>query len=247
MRTFQVTLGVPAISAVTNLASYASAPLAPNALHAIWGTNFISGFASASPPSTLPLGGTSVSLKDANGSVSPAGVLFASFRQINILVPATAAPGAATITVTNGLGQSAPLSINIAGITPGLFSGDGSGSGAAAGEALSYAPDGSVTVQQTFSCTPINCGAQPVFLDPGKQVYLSLYGTGIRGRSDLSGVVVTIGGISVKVLYAGPQNTYAGLDQINVALPQSLVGAGLVTINTTVDGVAANTLKVSIQ
>jgi uncharacterized protein (TIGR03437 family) len=73
------------------------------------------------------------------------------------------------------------------------------------------------------------------------------YGTGIRGRSDLSKVVVTIGGISVNVLYAGPQNTYVGLDQINVELPQSLAGAGLVNINTTIDGVAANTLKVKIQ
>jgi hypothetical protein len=36
-------------------------------------------------------------------------------------------------------------------------------------------------------------------------VYLTLYGTGIRNRSSLAGVSVTISGMSVPVLYAGPQ------------------------------------------
>ena len=82
------------LSAVTNLASYASAPLAPNSLACMLGRLFHFRICIVKPTVNAASGWYfPVSLKDANGSVWPAGIIFASFRQINILVPATVAPG----------------------------------------------------------------------------------------------------------------------------------------------------------
>lgn len=52
---------------------------------------------------------------------------------------------------------------------------------------------------------------------------------------------------SAEVLYAGPQGDFAGLNQINVRVPRSLAGRGEVDIALTVDGQAANVVKVNIQ
>jgi uncharacterized protein (TIGR03437 family) len=78
-------------------------------------------------------------------------------------------------------------------------------------------------------------------------VYLSLYGTGIRNRTSLAGVSVTIHGVAMPLQYAGPQGFYAGLDQVNVALLLSLRGTGETDLVLTVDGQPANTVRVNIQ
>jgi len=57
-----------------------------------------------------------------------------------------------------------------------------------------------------------------------------------------------VGGISVPVLFAGAQGSFAGEDQVNVGpLPLSLAGRGSVPIVVTADGIIANTVNVSIQ
>jgi uncharacterized protein (TIGR03437 family) len=58
---------------------------------------------------------------------------------------------------------------------------------------------------------------------------------------------VTLGGTALQVSYAGAQSTYAGLDQVNVLLDRSLIGGGALTLQLTVDGVAANPVVVSIK
>jgi uncharacterized protein (TIGR03437 family) len=65
----------------------------------------------------------------------------------------------------------------------------------------------------------------------------------VRGSS----ASVDIGGVPLNAVYAGPQAQFAGLDQINVELPRSFAGAGLVDIQVSVDGVRANTVQVAIQ
>ena len=75
---------------------------------------------------------------------------------------------------------------------------------------------------------------------------VELYGTGIRGRSSLEAVTCTIGGVTVPVVYAGPQGGYPGLDQVNLELPASLVGADLSSVVLTVDGISAAPISVSL-
>ncbi|MGH9614260.1 MAG: hypothetical protein ACRD4P_14390, partial [Bryobacteraceae bacterium] len=78
-------------------------------------------------------------------------------------------------------------------------------------------------------------------------VYLSMWGTGFR-RHSANPVFVTVNGVSLPVTYAGTQNQFVGLDQINAGpLPASLAGAGQVNVVVTVDGIPANTLQIAIQ
>ena len=78
-------------------------------------------------------------------------------------------------------------------------------------------------------------------------MYLTLYGTGIRNRSSLANVTVTIHGTNVPVLYAGLQPDFPGLDQVNVALTLNLRGSGESNVVLTVDGQTSNTVTVNIK
>ena len=62
---------------------------------------------------------------------------------------------------------------------------------------------------------PLNFGA------PTDEVYLSLYGTGF-GNSDAAAVSLTLAPENTPILFAGPQGQIAGVDQVNIPLPQSL-------------------------
>ncbi len=78
------------------------------------------------------------------------------------------------------------------------------------------------------------------------QIILLLFGTGIRGRSELAGVQVKVGSVSAEVLYAGPQSSFAGLDQVNVRIPSS-ISRGELDIALTVDSEAANIVTVNLK
>jgi uncharacterized protein (TIGR03437 family) len=60
-------------------------------------------------------------------------------------------------------------------------------------------------------------------------------------------VTATINSINVPVQFAGPQPSFAGLDQVNVLLTLNLRGAGEVPVVVTVDGKPSNTVTVNIQ
>lgn len=91
--------------------------------------------------------------------------------------------------------------------------------------------------------------AVPIDLGPASHdLFLILYGTGIRFRSSPNNVTASIGGLSVPVLFAGPAPGLVGVDQINLGpLPRSLAGRGEVDVTLTVDGKAANTMRVSVK
>jgi hypothetical protein len=55
-----------------------------------------------------------------------------------------------------------------------------------------------------------------------------------------------IGGLEAPVLYAGAQGDYAGLDQLNVALPPSLIGRGEVDVVLAVGDSVANQVRINI-
>ena len=87
---------------------------------------------------------------------------------------------------------------------------------------------------------PINLGSET------DQVFLLLFGSGVRGASSLP--TFLIGGELASVISAGPQGEYVGLDQINVGpLPRRLAGRGEVELLLFVDGIQANTLAVNIR
>ncbi len=95
--------------------------------------------------------------------------------------------------------------------------------------------------QKRFVAVPINLESAT------ERVFLVLFATGLRHRGSLGAVSVKLGGVNADALYAGPQGEFVGLDQLNVALLRSLAGRGEVDVSVTVEGVAANPLKVVIR
>jgi uncharacterized protein (TIGR03437 family) len=90
--------------------------------------------------------------------------------------------------------------------------------------------------------------SQPVNLgNAGETATLVLYATGLRHADPAGTVAVYLGGLRVPVLYAGPQGTYYGLDQINVNVPPQLRGAGAVNLRVVVNGVSSGTVTVNIN
>ncbi len=195
------------------------------------------------PP--LSLGGTSVSVKDASGTELPAALSYVSPTQVNFAVPAGLAPGTATVKVTNGLGVVTAGTVPIANVSPGLFSADATGAGVAAASIVRVHADGTQTFEQVaqYDAASKKFAAVPVDVSTD-QVYLVLYGTGLRHAAS---VAVTIGGTPATVAYAGPQLQYPGLDQVNVLVPSSLAGRGSVAVQLTADGQGANAVGISVK
>ena len=158
--------------------------------------------------------------------------------------------GQATITVVRNAQTIASGTLQIERVAPGLFTMNANGQGVPAAQVIFAKGDGSQSWQYVFNtgCAVGSC--QPVPLDLGAatdQVFLLLYGTGIRGRSSLGAVTAKIGGVDAPVEYAGPVSGMVGLDQVNLRVPRSLVGRGQVDIILTVDSKTTNTVTVSIK
>ena len=224
---------------------------APESLVAAFGES-LCGASAEAPAGALPtqLAGCSVMITDSAGASSLAPLTYVGSWQVNFVVPAETAPGTAAVAVIWGGSPVAMGAMYVERVGPGLFTANANGMGAAAAWAIRVAADGERTSQLTAECgaTPGSCAAAPIDLGPETdQVFLELYGSGIRGRQDLQGVSVAVGGIAAEVLYAGAQGSFPGLDQVNVRLPRSLAGHGVVDMALTVDGRAANTVQVAIK
>jgi uncharacterized protein (TIGR03437 family) len=229
-------------------AASGSGRLAPSSIASIFGSNLADGIAQAgSTPLPSMLGGVNVKLHDATGVDRDADLSYVSPGQINFIVPAGVAPGIATVTIVNGNAKQTATAV-IQNVAPALFSMNGNGTGVAAATAV-RTQAGSGQLQSpvpVFQCSASGCVSLPINLGVDTPVYVTLYGTGIRNRSSLSAVSVTINGIAVPVLYAGAQALFPGLDQVNIQLPLSLRGAREASVVVTVDGWVSNAVTLNI-
>jgi uncharacterized protein (TIGR03437 family) len=234
---------------VVNAASFASGILAPSEFVSILGANLGGTPQVASDDSSYGLGGLTVAVQDSTGKTLPSALSFTSNGQINAVLPGTVAPGRATLTVASRDGRTATIATTIAPVAPGLFSANGDGKGAPAGTAVLVGGDGTQSTFPLYICGTQagSCAPNEIDLSTSKQAFAVLYGTGIRNRSSLSAVNVTVGGTTVPVPYAGPQGSYAGLDQINIELPKSLMGRADTDLLLTVAGMPSNTLKLKFK
>lgn len=204
---------------------------------------------------TLPLpttlGGTRVRIKDATNRTTYAPLFFVSPTQVNYQIPKGVAPGLGAIVIESADGTvSTQTNVQIDGVAPSLFSANASGKGVAAAQVQRVKSDGTSTMEAVsyFDQLRGQIMAAPIDLSSvTDQNYLVLYGTGVRSRSQLSNVTAKIGGVAVQTTYAGSQNGYAGLDQINIMLPPALSGRGDVDVELSVDGKSANVVKVKIK
>jgi len=242
-----------ALSTVANVsaASYISTSLAAESIVSAFGSGLATAtLAAASTPLPTTLAGTTVKVRDSAGTERLAPLFFVSPTQVNYLIPAGTVNGAATVTMTSGDGTVSAGTVQIASVTPGLFAADASGRGLAAATALRVKADGSQQFEPVarFDAAQNKFVAVPIDLGPETdQVFLLLFGTGIRFRSALSAVTAKLGGVDSQTPFAGAQGDFAGLDQVNVRLSRSLIGRGEVDVALTVDGQTANALKVHIK
>jgi uncharacterized protein (TIGR03437 family) len=233
-------------------ATLAQGPIAPASIVAAFGD----GLAETTQIPTgnqlpLTLAGVSITVKDYSGTVRQAPIFFVSPYQINFLIPADTAIGQALVTIYNGKDKVFNSRIEIGQVSPGFFTADGSGKGVPVGQALRIKPNSQPQSEplSMMDSTQTRIIARPIDLGPelgndSDRVFLVLFGTGIRFNSSVS---ATIGGFNAPVLFAGAQNDFAGLDQINVEIPRNLVGRGVVELLLLVDGQRANPVHISIK
>lgn len=226
--------------AAANAADFRPDALSVESIAAAFGNNLAPRVEMAqSLPLPLEMSGTTLTV---NGI--PAPLFFVAPTQINFQVPAGVAPGPATLVVSNGLGNYALGNIAIAASAPAIFTANATGRGDAAALATI---DG-----VNFEPPPFDV------LVGGRPNILLLFGTGIRrapatNPNDDNGVAeavtVTIDSRAARVLYAGAQGAFAGLDQINVELPANLVGTGprSVEVVVTINSVTTNRVTVPIK
>ncbi len=210
------------------------------ALTVVSAANFVGPVAPGSIASAFGSGlaGATIAVKDVAGAERTAEIFATSASQINFVVPAATLPGLATVTVSKAGSVVAVGAITVEAVAPGLFSASADGKGVAAAVVLRVAANGGQMSQVLSGPMSVSNAAE--------QVYLLLFGTGMRGLQQRA--TATIGGTSVAV--AGPvaQGQFSGLDQVNLGpLPASLAGRGEVGIALTVDGKAANLVTVTIQ
>jgi uncharacterized protein (TIGR03437 family) len=240
--------GAPSSVATVSAANFANG-VAAESIAAAFGQNLATTTTSASGGS-LPtsLGGTSVRLRDAAGNERMAPLFFVSPTQLNYQIAPGITIGQTSVTITNGNGEVSSGSVLVDPVAPGLFTADATGKGLAAALVFRIRSNGSQVFEQvarfdsglnTFVAIPIDLGPTT------DQVFLVLFGTGIRFRSSLPSV--NIGGVNAQVTFAGPQGSFTGLDQVNARLDRSLIGRGAVNVTMVADGRTANAVSVSVR
>jgi uncharacterized protein (TIGR03437 family) len=247
----KITISQSATFISVSAASFDGAALANECIVAAFGLGLATTSETArTQPLPTTLAGVRVRLRDRDGKEDFAPLYFASPNQINFFVPQGTAPGKAIATVLRDDEPIAAGEARVESVAPALFSADSSGQGLLSGLALRVSSDGAQSYEPVarFDQQTRQFVAAPI--DPGPEtdrIYLVIFATGIRGRSALGAVNVKIDGVDAGAVYAGPQGSFVGLDQINALLPRSLAGRGEVDLSVTVDGKQTNSLKLMIK
>ena len=234
-------------------ASYEPGAVAPGSIVSTFGTGLAAQTIAATDldPATagiqLPtqLGGTTVEVA---GQLAQ--LLFVSPTQINLVLPSLLTSGSAPVVVRSGTGQTSTGTVQIAPLAPAIFAANATGNGPAAAGVVRVNPLGQLSFESAveYSASLTRFLTRPLDLGPaGERLILVLYLTGIRGAGPSNPLRVLIGGTEVVPLFAGPQPEFVGLDQINVEIPRSLLGRGVVSVAVTGGGaLPSNLVEVQI-
>ena len=212
-------------NSIVNAATQTVEALAPNTIATLYGSNLAFDTYSAAgyaPGATLPntLGGVSVLVMG-----TPAKLFFVSPGQINFLIPYELVPGTVSIAVARQGLAGAPVDVKLNSTSPGLF------------------PIPVANSQMSNAIATHLSGALVSADAPAKAgeiIVLYAAGLGRVNPDTTSGKLVTsaaqilaapqmqltLGGVAIpaaNVLYAGLAPGFAGLYQINLKLPDTLV------------------------
>lgn len=243
----------PQAVATVSAASFAPGALSSETIAALFAAGGLadSTVAASSVPLPTTLGNVFVRIKDAAGSERNAPLFFVAATQINFLVPAGLANGAATLTVFKNNVAVGTGTLNVESVAPGLFTANANGQGVPAAVALRVKTDGSQSLEPVAQFNAASNRFEPLPLDlgpEGEQLFLIVFGTGFRNRTSLANVTSTVGGLAAEVSFAGAQGDLAGLDQANLKIPRSLAGrSGSLEVVLRVENKAANVVQIALK
>lgn len=189
------------------------------------------------PPLQTSLNGVSARVT-VNGASTDVIWYYVTPNQLGGILPSRTPVGTGAITVTNSSGSSAPAPIRVVQSAFGTLTLDGTGTGPAAVYDANYA-----FLSASNSARP------------GET--LILYGTGLGPTTrdetiqqvieDLPAPIeIRIGGLAATVQYHG-RSQYAGLDQINVVVPNGVAFGCSVSLIVNAGGLASNTTTIPVS
>jgi uncharacterized protein (TIGR03437 family) len=223
----------PSITAggVVNAASFeAGKPVAPGALVAIFGSELAPSLAQAdSVPLTTSLANVSVTF---NGVAAP--LDFVSAGQINAQVPVDMGTGAVNVVVTRNNVASAPQTVTVNQVAPGVFS--------SSGHAIAIIATSPTDPRYGTLAAP--SGSIPGLTTSPAKVndVLIVYATGLgpvtppvqSGHDSLDGLRTTtltptalIQNVTCPLFFSGLTPQYPGVYQLNIGVPQVTAGDSL--------------------
>ena len=235
-------------------AASGAATVSAGSIVSIYGHGFASAAECATTiPLPLELGGVSARFLETNILNMPAFIeamplFYVSPTQINAQIPADVSflpcnMGSGSvfytyIEITTPSGTQKIPTNTTGAPAPGLFTANETGTGVAAAQFVTNLPDGTQTITNVAEC-PGGVGAcVPLLLNvrAGTSA-LVLWGTGISEYATFpAGATVMAGSQPLEVFYAGASPQYVGLDQINVWLPASLAGSGVLNLSVMLSG-----------
>jgi uncharacterized protein (TIGR03437 family) len=207
----------PAVSAITNAASYAADAVSPGLLVAIFGTGL--GPAAPAGMQLNEAGRVSTNLAETQVLFDgiPAPIVFTSDKQVNAVAPFGLAGDASQVQVLYQGTSSVPFTVMVAASSPGVLSADSSGSG----PAIAANQDGT-----------INADGNPAAAGSVVTVYTTGFGQltpvgqdGAVVTADalpvpVLGVTAWVGGLPAQVMYAGgAPGMVQGVIQVNLRIP----------------------------
>jgi uncharacterized protein (TIGR03437 family) len=208
----------PTISSLANNYSWVLAGLpnygiAQGSIFAIMGSGLADSGTGLTTPPPVTLNNVSVSVTVNGTTVKPL-LYYVLPTQIGAILPSSTPVGTGTITVTNGSRTSAAAPIKVVESLMGLLTLNGGGTGPVAG----YIGNDPTLIGLTNAPNP---GETVVLWGSGLG---PVAGDGIaQAPATSQPSIVEIGGLTATVAYAG-RSGYAGLDQINVVVPNGAAG-----------------------
>ncbi len=225
----------PGITAVLDAGSYTST-IAQGSVFVVKGTNLSpAGYTTTSFPLPPSSGGVSISIAPLFGdSATNAYIIYlynqGGVNQLAAILPSSVAPGSYNLTVTNGGSTSGAFSITVVASKPGLITQDSTGNGLVV--AQNYVSASELDVNRYTTGTASGVAISPAH--PGQTLILYLTGMGPVAGGDngpsagydftKNGVTVQVyvAGVPITPFYAGRTPGSAGLDQIDVTLPNNV-------------------------
>jgi uncharacterized protein (TIGR03437 family) len=230
-----------------NAASFApfglpNAPIARGSVFAVFGENLGPAQSQSAPsfPLATTLSGVSLSVTQ-SGTATQVFPLVVSATQVNAVMPSSVTAGVATLRLTYKGNISNAIAIQIANSAPGVFA---VANGAGPGIIQNYVASGN---------QPANSLVTPAA--PGQAVTIWATGLGPVTFPDnvaptagnvAAPVTVTIGGQPANVLYSGRSPCCAGIDQVNINVPNNAPLGCWVPVSINAGGVVANATTMAI-